>query len=210
MGIRPRADLDSRVAVGEAVEPRRSHQHRGYSDGGVDLLVPVVDDARLHQIGDPVADRPRMDAETLLAAEGGGHRLRYRAEAELDRRVAAGPRQFRVDLRDYQPRPADRRVQMLDAEPGIVPPRFVRAADLHQHEVDRQAATEYEAADIGNIGRYDVVGAAGEKPSPCAGAAQCGDGDVGVVGGEAVAEGQREKNAEWRATLRLRVKQAGD
>src|SRR4029077_12818314 len=34
--------------------------------------------------------------------------------------------------------------------------------------------------------------------------------DVRVVGGEAVAEGQREKNAEWRATLRLRVKQAGE
>jgi hypothetical protein len=25
------------------------------------------------------------------------------------------------------------------AEPGIVPPRFVRAADLQQHDVDRQA-----------------------------------------------------------------------
>src|SRR4029077_10522082 len=34
--------------------------------------------------------------------------------------------------------------------------------------------------------------------------------DVRVVGGEAVAEGQREKNAEWRAALRLRVKQAGE
>ncbi len=87
MGIRCRADLDRRVAVGEAVEPRGSHQHRRHSDGGVDLLVPVVDDAGLHQIGDPVADRPRMDAETLLATERGGHRLRYRAEAELDRRA---------------------------------------------------------------------------------------------------------------------------
>ena len=38
-------------------------------------LVPVVDDAGLDQIGDPVADRPRMDAETLLAAERVGHRL---------------------------------------------------------------------------------------------------------------------------------------
>ena len=132
--------------------------------------MPIVDDAGLHQIGDPVADRPRMDAETLLAPERGGHRLRYRAEAELDRRavrdqpgdmigdgavdrprrprrqfdrwyggrhqhidrrrldcrIAAGPRQFRVDLRDYQPRPADSLVQMLDAEPGIVPPRCDR------------------------------------------------------------------------------------
>jgi hypothetical protein len=42
--------------------------------------------AGLHQIGDPLADRPRMDAETLLAAERGGHRPRYRAEAKLDRR----------------------------------------------------------------------------------------------------------------------------
>ena len=57
-----------------------------------------------------------------------------------------------------QPRPADRRVQMLDAEPGIVPPGFVRAADLQQHDVDRQQAAGYEAANIGNIGRHDVVG----------------------------------------------------
>src|SRR5260370_24052189 len=81
---------------------------------------------------------------------------------------------------------------MLDAEPGIVSPRFVRAADLQQHKVDRQTATGYQAADIGNIGRHDVVGAIGKKPPPGAGAAQCGD--VGVVGGEAVAEGQREKH----------------
>ena len=77
-----------------------------------------------------------------------------------------GPRQFRVDLSDDQPRPADRRVQMLDAEPGVVSPRFVRAADLQQHKVDRQTATGYQAADIGNIGRHDVVGAIGKKPSP--------------------------------------------
>jgi hypothetical protein len=29
--------------------------------------VPVVDDAGLHQIGDPVADRPGMDADTVTA-----------------------------------------------------------------------------------------------------------------------------------------------
>jgi hypothetical protein len=51
-----------------------------------------------------------------------------------------------------------------------------------------------QAADIGNIGRHDVVGAIGKKPPPGAGAAQCGDGDVEVVGGEGVAEGQREKH----------------
>ena len=33
---------------------------------------------------------------------------------------------------------------------------------------------------------------------------------VGVVGGEAVAEGQREKHAKWRAALSLRIKQAGE
>ena len=33
---------------------------------------------------------------------------------------------------------------------------------------------------------------------------------VGVVGGEGVAEGQREKHAEWRTALRLSVEQAGE
>jgi hypothetical protein len=60
-------------------------------------------------------------------------------------------------------------VQQL-AEPGIVSPRFVRAADLQQHKVDRPTATGYQAADIGNIGRHDVVGAIGKKPPPGAGA----------------------------------------
>src|SRR6202011_2006526 len=78
------------------------------------------------------------------------------------------------------------------------------------HKVDRQAATGYQAANIENIGRYDVVAAAGEKPPPGAGAAQCGDGDVGVVGAKGVAEGQREKHAEWRAALRLGIEQAGE
>jgi hypothetical protein len=64
---------------------------------------------------------------------------------------------------------------MLDAEPGIIPPRFVGAADLQQHHIDRQAATGYQAADIGNIGWNDVVGPVGEKPPPGAGAAQCGE-----------------------------------
>ena len=87
MGIGRRAELDRRVAVGEAVEPRGSHQHRRHGDGRVDLLVSVVDDARLHQIGDPVADGPRMDAYTLLVAERAGHRLGNRAEAKLNRRA---------------------------------------------------------------------------------------------------------------------------
>jgi hypothetical protein len=37
--------------------------------------------------GDTVADRPRMDAETLLAAERAGHRHGNRAEAKLDGRA---------------------------------------------------------------------------------------------------------------------------
>jgi hypothetical protein len=57
--------------------------------------------------------------------------------------------------------------------------------------VDRQAATGYPAANIRNIGRHDVVGATGEKPPPGA-------------------ERQREKHAEWRAALRLGIKQAGE
>jgi Asp-tRNA(Asn)/Glu-tRNA(Gln) amidotransferase A subunit family amidase len=47
--------------------------------------------------------------------------------------------------------------------------------------------------------RHDVTGVAGEKPPPGAGAAQCGDGDVGMAGGECIAERQREENAERRA-----------
>ena len=66
MGVRRRADVDRRVAVGEAIDPRRSHQHRRDGDAGVDFLVPIVDDAGLHQIGNSISDRPRMDAKTLF------------------------------------------------------------------------------------------------------------------------------------------------
>jgi len=55
-----------------------------------------------------------------------------------------------------------------------------------------------------------TLSAAGEKPPPGAGAAQCGDGDFGVVGAKGVAEGQREKHAEWRTALRLSVEQASE
>ena len=159
-------------------------------------------------IGDGAVDRPRRPRRQFNRRHGGRHQ--HIDRRRLDRRVAVGPRQFRVDLRDDQPRPADCRVQMLDAEPGVLLPGFIRATDLQQHDIDRQAATGYKAANIGNIGRNDVVGAIGEKPPPGAGAAQCGDGDVRVVGGEAVAEGQREKHAKWRAALSLRIKQAGE
>src|ERR1700760_4328597 len=47
-------------------------------------------------------------------------------DSRLDRRVAVGPRQFGVDLCDDQARPADRGVQVLDAEPGVVPSGIVR------------------------------------------------------------------------------------
>ena len=87
MGIGRRADMDRRVAVGEAVEPRGSHQHRRHGDAGVEFLVPVVDDPGLHQIGDTVSDRSRMHTETLFVAECAGHCLRNRAEAKLDRRA---------------------------------------------------------------------------------------------------------------------------
>src|SRR6202040_3712251 len=46
MGVGRCADLDRRISIGEAVEPRGSHQHRRHGDGGVDLLVPVVDEDR--------------------------------------------------------------------------------------------------------------------------------------------------------------------
>jgi 3-oxoacyl-[acyl-carrier protein] reductase len=48
---------------------------------------------------------------------------------------------------------------MLDAEPGIVPPGFVRAADLQQHDVDRQAATGYEAIPIGRANQPEDIAA---------------------------------------------------
>ena len=99
-------------------------------------------------------------------------------------------------------------MQMLDAEPGIVLPPLVRTADLQQNNLDRQAASGDETADIGNISRHYVVGAAGKKPPPGAGAAQCGDCDVGMAGRECLAECQREEHAEMRAPLRLGIEQA--
>ena len=64
---------------------------------------------------------------------------------------------------------------------------------------------------ISSRGIQCVVGTIGKKPPPGAGAAQCGNGDVGVVGGEGVVEGSaRKTHAEWRAALRLRIEQAGE
>jgi hypothetical protein len=53
-----------------------------------------------------------------------------------------------------------------------------------------------KARNIGNIGRYDIVGARGKKPPPGAAAAQGGDRDIRMTGGKAVAEGQRKEHAE--------------
>ena len=97
---------------------------------------------------------------------------------------------------------------MLDAEPGIVLPPLVRTADLQQNYVNRQAASGDQTADIGNIRRHYVIGAPDKKPPPGAGAAQRGDGDVGMAGSKCLAECQREEHAEVRAALRLGIEQA--
>ena len=73
---------------------------------------------------------------------------------------------------------------------------ILRAADLQQYDVDRQAATGDEARNIGNVGRHDIVGAPGKKPPSGAGAAQGGDREIRMTGGKAVAEGQRKEHAE--------------
>ena len=43
-----RAQPDRGIAVGEAVEAARAHQHRANRDSRIDLFVPVVDHARGH------------------------------------------------------------------------------------------------------------------------------------------------------------------
>jgi hypothetical protein len=83
--------------------------------------------------------------------------------------------------------------------------RFPSRADAASHWPPIHLLTRPADLRVG-----DSESSIGKKPSPGAGAAQCGDGDVGVVGGEAVAEGQREKHAEWRAALRLRIEQPGE
>jgi hypothetical protein len=65
-------------------------------------------------------------------------------------------------------------LQVLDAKPGIVSSGIIRAADLHQYDVDRQPAAGDEPRNIGNIGRHNIVGAPGKKPPSGAGAAQGG------------------------------------
>src|SRR5271166_408726 len=85
-------------------------------------------------IGDDAVDRacwPRRQFDRRL-----GSRHQYIDRLRLDHRVTVGPWQFWVNLRDDQPRSAHRRLQVLDAEPGIVPAGFVRTADLQQHYID--------------------------------------------------------------------------
>jgi hypothetical protein len=85
--VRGCADVDRRIAVREAVEASRSHQHCCHGDPGIDLLVTVVDDGGRHKIGDAVSDRPRMDAETLFAAEHAGDGFGNGTEAKLNCRT---------------------------------------------------------------------------------------------------------------------------
>src|SRR6202048_930677 len=49
-----------------------------------------------------------------------------------------------------------------------------------------------------------------KKRRPAPAPPTAGTGTVGGVGAKGVAEGQREKQAEWRTTLRLSVEQAGE
>src|SRR5271154_2743148 len=143
-------------------EPLFAAERAGYGFGNraeAKLDSRAIGDQPGDLIGDRAVDRrcrPRRQFDRRL---GGRHQ--HIDRPRLDRRVTVGPWQFRVDLRDDQPRSADRRVQVFDAEPGIVPARFVRAPDLQQNYVDRQAASVDETADIGNISRYYVIGAAG-------------------------------------------------
>jgi hypothetical protein len=251
VSVRSGAETDRGVAIGEAIEPARAHQHRRDGDPRIEFLALVIDNAGLHQIGNSVADRAGMDAKAPFAAERMRHRLRDGAEAQLyrclvgdqpgdalgngalnrprrpgrqlegrfggrhqdiedswlDNRVAVGPRQFGVDLRDNQARPIERRVQVLDAKPAIVASGIVRSAHLQQYDVDRQAPAGNEARNIGNIGRHYVVGALSKKSPSSAGAAQGCDGDVRMTGGKAVAEGQRKEHAERWATFSLSIEQ---
>jgi hypothetical protein len=83
--IRGCADLDCGIAIGKPVEPARSHQHRPDRNARIDFLVPVIDDADLHQIGDPISDSSGMDTETSFTRERAGHRLGNRAKAHFNR-----------------------------------------------------------------------------------------------------------------------------
>jgi hypothetical protein len=81
VGVGGGADVDRAVAIGKAIEPPRAHQHRRDGDPRIDFLVPVIDNAGLHQIRNSVADRAGMDAEAPFGAERTRHRLRDGAEA---------------------------------------------------------------------------------------------------------------------------------
>jgi len=125
--------------IGDAVSDRSrvdtetpfASERAGYSFGNstkAKLDRRAIGDQPGDVIGDDAVDRPCGPRRQLDRRLGGRHQ--HVDRPRLDRRVTISPRQFRVDLCDDQPRPADCRVQMLDAEPGIVPARFVRAADL--------------------------------------------------------------------------------
>ena len=54
-------------------------------------------------------------------------------------------------------------LRMVSARERPVPAQQTEFASV-LNDVDRQQATGYEATNIGNIGRHDVVGAAGHYP----------------------------------------------
>ena len=137
----------------QTVEPRGSHQHRRHSDGGVDLLVPVVDDAGLHQIYDPVADRLGMDPETLLLAECAGHRLGNRAEAKLDRRA----------VRDQ---PGDVIGDGAVARPHRPRRQFDRRSSGRHKHIDRRRLDRRVTMGPRQAGPAAKVGKSIPKPSP--------------------------------------------
>jgi hypothetical protein len=99
---------------------------------------------------------------------------------------------------------------VLDAEPGIVATRSIRAAQLQQHNVDDELAGRDQPRQVGNIRRDHVVGPAGKESPAGAGAAERGHRHLGMTGAERIAEGQREEHPERRTARGLRVEQAGE
>ena len=77
-----------------------------------------------------------------------GRRHQYVDDARRDQRIALGPWQFRVQLRDHQPGACHRFVQVLDADPGVLVARFIRAGDLQEHDVDRHPAARDQPAQL--------------------------------------------------------------
>ena len=82
-----RMEREPRVVVDVVVEPPGSHAEAGDDLALIERLAAPVDGARLDQLDDGVGEHLGVDAEVLLVLEVRHHRLRNRADAELDRRV---------------------------------------------------------------------------------------------------------------------------